>query len=67
MKLKMKTNKSAAKRVRNITKNNKMIVGAMSAQHRTRGKSKGTMQKSKKTYTVSSANIKIMKKLIPYR
>lgn len=64
---KIKTSKSAKKRIINITKNDKFIRRGMSAQHLGRRKSKRTKSQAKKNYLISKANIKTIKKLLPYR
>lgn len=63
---KLKTSKSAQKRIVKITRSGKIIRRKMSAQHRTGGKSKRALSASKKETQVSSANLKTIKKLIPY-
>ncbi|EKD56473.1 MAG: hypothetical protein ACD_58C00177G0007 [uncultured bacterium] len=63
--MKLKTSKSAIKRIKNITPRGKVMVSNMSAQHRTTGKSPRTLRNSAHSYVVSSANMKTMKKLIP--
>lgn len=64
---KIKTSKSAAKRIINFTNQGKVISRAMSAQHLTRRKSKRTMQQSKSTILVNKSNLKKIKKLVPYK
>lgn len=65
--MKLKTSKSAAKRIVNITGKNKIIIKKMSAQHRVKGKSARTMREAMTNFEISKANSKIIKKLIPYR
>jgi ribosomal protein L35 len=65
--MKLKTSKSAAKRIVKITNRGKIILKKMSAQHRVKGKSKRTTQESMSNFVMSKANIKTTKKLIPYR
>ena len=64
---KMKTSKSAAKRIVKITRRGKIIRRKMSAQHRTKGKSKRTMYASNKETMITSANSKKIKKMVPYK
>lgn len=64
---KIKTSKSAKKRIVKITKNGKYIRRGMSAQHLARRKSKRTKNQAKENYLISKANIKTIKKLLPYR
>lgn len=61
---KLKTSKSAIKRIKKITKEGKILTRHMSCQHRNWGKSKGAKQRSARTQILSSANVKTMKKLI---
>lgn len=63
---KLKTSKSASKRIINITKNNKIIRANASAQHRTKGKSKRTLLKSNSTTVILRADLRKIKKLVPY-
>jgi len=65
--MKLKTSKSAAKRIIKFTKQGKILRMAISAQHRTSGKSKRVKQKSGSHVEVSKANYRTIKKLIPYR
>jgi ribosomal protein L35 len=65
--MKLKTSKSAAKRIVKVTSRGKIILKKMSAQHRAKGKSKRTLQEASSKFTMSKANIKTTKKLIPYR
>ncbi|MCL5794909.1 MAG: 50S ribosomal protein L35 [Patescibacteria group bacterium] len=62
---KLKTSKSAAKRIARITKNKKIIRRGMSAQHLTSGKSKRTKSRAKQNFVVSKASVKHLKKLLP--
>jgi ribosomal protein L35 len=64
---KLKTSKSAAKRIVKITKNNKMIRRKMSAQHLAAGKSKRAKRASRKTIQVSKKDQKKIRKLVPYK
>lgn len=63
--MKLKTHKSAVKRVKKITKVGQFLVRSLSAQHRTTGKSKRVLQKSKKFQSLSKATNKMIKKLLP--
>ena len=63
---KLKTSKSAAKRIIKVSKNGKIIRRKMSAQHRTKGKSTRTLLSSRKQKNVSKSDTKKIKKLIPY-
>jgi len=65
--MKLKTSKSAIKRIVKVSKNNKIILKKMSAQHRTKGKSKRTMREAMMNFDIARANMKTMKKLIPYK
>lgn len=65
--MKLKTSKSAAKRIIKVTKNGKFVRRGMSAQHRAKGKSKRTKRLSGLNTLVTKASLKTMKKLIPYR
>jgi len=64
--MKLKTVKSAKKRIVKITKNGKIIQRKLSAQHLTAGKSKRTLRNKRKTAVMSDANVKNIKKLVPY-
>jgi ribosomal protein L35 len=64
---KLKTSKSAAKRVVKVTSKGKILIKKMSAQHRAKGKSKRSLAHAMSNFEVSKANIKTIKKLIPYR
>lgn len=61
---KVKTCKSAIKRIKRITRRGKILTRRMSCQHRNYGKSKSAKQRSHRTRILSSANIKTIKKLI---
>lgn len=63
---KMKTSKSAAKRIVKITRNDKMIAGHMSAQHRRKGKSKRVKRQSHDTIVVIKGDTKKLKRMLPY-
>ncbi len=63
---KLKTHKSAAKRIRRKTKAGLYAGLAMSAQHRTTGKSSRVQQAAGKARTLSDANRRRLAKLLPY-
>lgn len=63
--MKLKTLKTARKRITNITKNGKLMRRNTSAQHLTTGKSKRTLQGSNKKSVIHKADAKKIKKLIP--
>ncbi|MGI6103163.1 MAG: 50S ribosomal protein L35 [Patescibacteria group bacterium] len=63
---KRKTHHSASKRIQKRTKAGAFIGRAMSAQHRTTGKSSRVQQRSRKTQSLSSANVSRLEKLLPY-
>lgn len=65
--MKLKTSKSASKRIKKVTNNGKIIRRKMSAQHLRAGKSKRTEQTAGKLISVSKADSKRLKKLIPYK
>jgi len=65
--MKQKTIKSARKRIIKITKRGKLLRRRLSAQHLAVGKSKRTLRSAGKKSTVSSADRKKIKRLIPYR
>ena len=65
--MKLKTSKSAAKRVVNVTSRGKILLKKMSAQHRAKGKSKRTLKNAMINFDIARANTKTIKKLIPYR
>lgn len=64
---KLKTSKSALKRVVKITGKGKILRYKMSAQHRAKGKSKRTKKEAMKEMEFSKGDAKKLKKLIPYR
>ena len=63
--MKLKTSKSAKKRIVKVTTNGKIILKRMSAQHRMKGKSKRSKAKASRNFVIDHANLKTMKKLIP--
>ncbi|HEY1074841.1 MAG TPA: 50S ribosomal protein L35 [Patescibacteria group bacterium] len=64
--MKLKTNKTASKRIANITGTGKAMRLKMSAQHLAPGKSRRTLKNSKFLLPISGADIKRMKRLLPY-
>lgn len=64
--MKQKTVKSAAKRAI-ITGSGKLQRRNLSAQHLTAGKSKRTLRNRDKHQKISSADLKKIKKLVPYK
>jgi len=64
--MKLKTVKSAKKRILNITKNNKLIRRKASAQHLVAGKSKRTISSARKTDTIAPADARNIRKMLPY-
>lgn len=64
--MKLKTSKSAKKRIVKITKNGKVLVRHASAQHLVAGKTKRTKRATSKTFTVKKADAGNLKKLVPY-
>ena len=65
--MKMKTSKSALKRIKKTTSSGKILVQGMSAQHRAKGKSKRTKKNAALTFDVAKANLKTLRKLLPYK
>lgn len=63
---KLKSSKSASKRILKLTSRGKYLRRAMSTQHLASGKSRRSKESSKKVYAVSSAGRKKIKKLLPY-
>jgi len=64
--MKLKTVKSASKRIVKITKNGIVLRRETSAQHLVAGKSKRTLRKNSKNKPIAKANVKNIKRLIPY-
>jgi ribosomal protein L35 len=64
--MKLKTNKSAKKRIVKITKTGKVISRRLSAQHLVAGKSKRTRRATGKKFVLKKADSKNIKKLVPY-
>jgi len=65
--MKLKTSKSANKRITNITKNGKIMRRNLSAQHLVKGKSKRTLQSTGKQSLINTADKKKIRRLVPYR
>lgn len=65
--MKLKTSKSATKRIAKFTKKGKIIRRKMAAQHLRQGKSKRTKKLAGKFTTVSKTDSKKIKKLVPYK
>lgn len=63
---KMKTVKSAAKRIAKITRNDKMLRSKMSAQHRRKGKSKRTKREAGQVFEVIKGDQKKLRRMLPY-
>jgi ribosomal protein L35 len=63
--MKLKTSKSAAKRIVKITRNNKVIMRKMSAQHLSQGKSKRTKKEAGKNIVMKKTEFKKLRKLLP--
>ncbi|MFA6492551.1 MAG: 50S ribosomal protein L35 [Patescibacteria group bacterium] len=63
--MKQKTIKTAAKRVTK-TKSGLIQRRTLSAQHLTQGKSKRALKASGRPQTVSSADVKNIKRMVPY-
>lgn len=64
--MKLKTYKTAAKRIQTITGTGKAMRLTMSSQHLTSGKSKRALKTTKMLVQVSRADIKRIKRLLPY-
>ena len=63
---KLKTHKSASKRIQRKTRAGLYTGLSMSAQHRTRGKSSRVQQASGKARSLSDANNRRLARLLPY-
>lgn len=63
---KLKTVKSAAKRIVNITSNGKLMRRKMSAQHRNKGKSKRTKREASQLLVVTKGDAKKLRRMLPY-
>lgn len=64
--MKLKTVKSALKRIVRLTKTGKLIHRKLSAQHRVKGKSKRVRRDADKTVAFNNADAKNIKKMVPY-
>lgn len=64
--MKLKTVKTAAKRIQNITGTGKALRLRMSAQHLAPGKSKRSLKSTKMLVEVSKADVKKLKRMLPY-
>ena len=64
---KLKNSKTASKRIKKITKNDKIIRRKMSAQHRMHGKNKKIKLKSQQNPSLSSADYHRIAKLMPMK
>ncbi len=64
--MKLKTVKTAAKRIQNITGSGKAMRLVMSAQHLTSGKSKRALKGTKMSVQINRADIKRLKRMLPY-
>jgi ribosomal protein L35 len=64
--MKLKTRKSAAKRIVKITKNGLVLHRKLSAQHRSTGKSKRVRRDADKTVAFNKTDSKKIRQLVPY-
>lgn len=64
--MKLKTVKSASKRIVKITKTGKILHRKLSAQHLSAGKSKRVRSNADKTVAFNKADAKKIKKMVPY-
>jgi len=64
--MKLKTIKTAQKRIATITGTGKAMRLRMSAQHLAPGKSKRSLKSTKMLLQVSGADIKRLKRMLPY-
>lgn len=64
--MKLKTVKSAKKRIVKITKTGKILHRKLAAQHLSAGKSKRVRSNADKTEAFSKVDVKNIKKLVPY-
>lgn len=64
--MKLKTNKSAKKRIVSVSKSGILMRNKMSAQHLTTGKSKRSLKNTDKKVAVDKTDLKKLKKLLPY-
>ena len=63
---KMKTSKTAAKRIVRITRTGKMMRLTMSAQHRRKGKSKLSKRNARSERVLTKGDSIKIKRLLPY-
>ncbi len=63
---KLKTHKSASRRIKRKTRAGLYTALSMSSQHRTTGKSSRVQQAAGKSRSLSDANNKRLAKLLPY-
>lgn len=63
---KMKTVKSAMKRIQRLTRTGKLMRLAMSAQHRRKGKSKRSKREAGHLIAVTRADQRRIQRLVPY-
>lgn len=63
---KLKTNKSAQKRILGRTKTGRYVAATNSAQHRTAGKSSRVLQATGKKRSLAKTEENRLKKLLPY-
>lgn len=63
---KLKTRKSIAKRIVNVTASGKLMRRNTSAQHRTTGKSRRTLREAKMKEVLTKSDTKSVKKFLPY-
>ncbi len=64
---KLKTSKTASKRITKVTKNGKFMRLQMDAQHLARRKSKRARKNAASKQQISAVDVKKLKKLLPYR
>lgn len=64
--MKLKTSKTARKRIQTITGSGKAMRLRMSAQHLAPGKSKRALKSTKMMFAIDRSDIKRLKKLLPY-
>jgi large subunit ribosomal protein L35 len=64
---KLKTNKTASKRIKKITSSGKVIRRKTLAQHLVKRKSSRTIEQSGQSMTISKPEAKKIKMLLPYK
>ncbi len=64
--MKLKTSKTASKRIQAITGTGKALRLRMSAQHLAPGKSKRSLKSTKMLLQIHASDIKRIKRLLPY-